>query len=48
MTDSEKIALIDLKLSNFWDFLTEEQQKSNAMGLIVSIVSVAGFNRKEE
>lgn len=48
MTDSEKLALIDLMISDFWEFLTEGQQKENAIGTIVAIGAVAGFKGKEE
>lgn len=43
MTDSEKLALINTMIGDFWDFLTEEQQEDNAIGTIVSIQAVANF-----
>ena len=48
MLDSEKIELIEGMVGDFWDFLTEEQQKECAVALIVAIYSVANFKRKDK
>ena len=46
MTDSEKLALIDLMIGDFWEYNTEEAQKAGAWAFIAAIASVINY-RKE-
>ena len=45
MTDSEKIALIDLLIADFWEFNTEEQRRNGAEAFIASIATVINFRK---
>lgn len=47
MTDSEKLALIDKMIADYWDCMTAEQQEQNAVGFLVAIQSVVYFKGKE-
>ena len=47
MTDSEKIALIDEMVANFWEWHKEDYQEKGAFALLTAIATVAEFERKE-
>ena len=48
MTDSEKIALIDKIIVDFWNMNTTEEQANSAASLIVAISTVVRFEGKEK
>ncbi len=47
MTDSKKLALIDLMIGDFWEYNTEENQKDGAVAFIVAIYSVINFGKEK-
>lgn len=48
MTDSEKLALIDKIIADFWEMNTTEEQANGAASLVVVISSVVRFEGKEK
>lgn len=48
MTDSEKIALIDIMIADFWECNTEEQRKNGAEAFIATIATVINFGKENE
>lgn len=47
MTDSEKLALIDAMIADYWEFVPFENEKRSAETLVVSIGTVLNFKGKE-
>ena len=45
MSDSEKIALIDLMIGDFWEYNTAQSQKDGAMAFIAAIASVINYRK---
>jgi hypothetical protein len=45
MSDSEKIALIDLMIADFWEYNTEEQRKNGAEAFIAAIATVINYGK---
>ncbi len=45
MLDSEKLALIDLMIGDFWEYNTEENQNKGAVAFIAAIASVLNFGK---
>jgi hypothetical protein len=48
MTDSEKIALIDIMIADFWEYNTTEQRKNGAEAFISAIASVINFGKENK
>ena len=47
MSDSEKIALIDLMIADFWEYNTQEQRKDGAEAFISTIATVINFGKEK-
>jgi hypothetical protein len=45
MTDSEKIALIDKMISEFWQWVPADREKQCADSLVVTIAAVIDFGK---
>ena len=43
MTDSEKLALIDTMIADFWEYCPDEQQAAGAMVFVNAISTVVNF-----
>jgi hypothetical protein len=48
MSDSEKLALIDIMIADFWEYNTNEQRKDGAEAFIAAIASVINFGKENE
>ena len=48
MTDSEKLALIDMMIADFWEGFTFEHQEKSAFCLVNAIASVVNFKGKDD
>jgi hypothetical protein len=48
MSDSEKIALIDEMIGDFWEYNTAEQRKAGAEAFISVIATVINFGKGDE
>lgn len=46
MTDSEKLALINVMIADFWEYQTLEQRKNGAESLITVIATVINFGKE--
>ena len=47
MTDSEKLALIDAMIADFWGCTSGETQEKCAIALVITIGTVLDFKGKE-
>lgn len=47
MYDSEKIALIDVMIADFWEYNTPEQRKDGAEAFISAIATVINFGKEK-
>lgn len=45
MTDSEKLALIDEMIADFWEYNTRQQQECGAVAFIAAVASVINFGK---